>query len=84
MRTVLFLSVLSGLAAAFPAQEDQEHVERHGSSDAGPDPTLATKVSFNGNTFINKVRPSNDHSLSAFMLPLVLNSPNYRVLLPSV
>jgi hypothetical protein len=57
MRTALFLSIVSGLAVAFPAQDDL--IEKHG-SDAGPDPTLETKVSFHGNTFINKVRQSHD------------------------
>jgi len=54
MRTALFLSIVSGLAVALPAQDDL--VEKRGSNNAGPDPSLATKVSFKGDTFINKVR----------------------------
>jgi hypothetical protein len=52
MRTVLFLSIVSGLAAALPAA--QYPIEKHDND--GPDPSLATTVSFQGSKFINKVR----------------------------
>jgi len=64
MRMALFLSVLCGLAVAFPAQE--ELIEKRGSNDTGPDPTEAMKVC---NTFINTVRPSHDQSLGLGVPP---------------
>jgi len=61
------LSVLSGLAVAFPGQEGL--IEKRSPNDTGPDPTEAMKVYFHGNTFINKVRPSHDQSLGLGIPP---------------
>ena len=71
MRTALFLSIVSGFAVALPAQDAL-------GSNAGPDPSLATQVSFQGKTFINKVRrPSflsahDQRALLPFVLPSIL------------
>jgi len=58
MRTALFLSIVSGFAVAVAHLAQDDLVEKRGSNDAGPDPPLSTKVSFRGDTFINKVRLS--------------------------
>lgn len=84
MRTALFLSMVSGMAVALPAGEDL--VEKYLSNGAGPDPSLATQVTFHGSTFINKVCPSSflrAHDLRYSPLRSRESSyfPNYRALL---